>query len=169
MRNIRHKRRYLYSSIGAVPLLIGASHLPYENAAAEPTRIERPLALPQAETAPPPLAEEIQPPERPAVAAGESELGAGEASYYGAAFAGRPTASGEIFDPAKLTAAHRTLPLGSLVRVTHVESGRSVVVRINDRGPYHGDRVIDLSRAAADEIGLAAAGTGHVRLSLIPG
>ncbi|HEX8442753.1 MAG TPA: septal ring lytic transglycosylase RlpA family protein [Allosphingosinicella sp.] len=90
-----------------------------------------------------------------------------EASYYGDGFAGRPTASGEIFDPALLTAAHRTLPLGSLVRVTEVSSGRTVVVRINDRGPFHGDRAIDLSTAAAHQIGLLERGTGNVTLHLI--
>lgn len=90
-----------------------------------------------------------------------------EASYYGAEFAGRPTASGEIFDPELLTAAHRTLPLGSLVRVGDPASGRSVTVRVNDRGPFHGDRAIDLSQAAARQIGLEARGVGDVSLKLI--
>ncbi len=90
-----------------------------------------------------------------------------EASYYGDAFAGRPTASGEIFDPSLLTAAHRTLPLGTLVKVTEAASGKSVVVRINDRGPFHGDRAIDLSEAAAERIGMIAAGTGKVTLRLL--
>jgi len=95
------------------------------------------------------------------------EIGEGHASWYGSRFAGRPTASGERFDPAELTAAHRTLPFGSLVRVTHANSGRSVVVRINDRGPFHGNRVIDLSRAAAEEIGIRGAGSGRVELALL--
>ena len=90
-----------------------------------------------------------------------------EASYYGDAFAGRPTASGEIFDPQLLTAAHKTFPLGSIVQVTDAESGRSVTVRINDRGPFHGDRAIDLSEAAAEQIGMLASGTGKVVLRLI--
>jgi rare lipoprotein A len=89
-----------------------------------------------------------------------------EASYYADEFAGRPTASGEVFDPELLTAAHRTLPLGSLVEVTEAISGRSVVVRVNDRGPFHGERIIDLSRAAAERIGMLADGTGKVTLRL---
>lgn len=91
----------------------------------------------------------------------------GSASYYGAELAGNPTASGERFDPDKLTAAHRTLPLGSRVRVTNVRTGAAVVVRINDRGPFHGQRIIDLSREAARQIGLLRRGTGRVRVELI--
>lgn len=94
-------------------------------------------------------------------------IGDGRASWYGAQFAGRPTASGEKFNPKELTAAHRTLPFGSRVRVTHAGTGKSVVVRINDRGPFHGDRVIDLSQAAAEEIGIRAAGSGRVELALL--
>jgi len=94
-------------------------------------------------------------------------LGSGRASYYGRRFHGRPTASGEAFDMHAMTAAHRTLPFGSLVRVTNVANGRSVVVRINDRGPFHGNRVIDVSRAAATELGLIAPGSGEVDLELL--
>lgn len=96
-----------------------------------------------------------------------SPIGSGNASYYGEGFAGQRTASGEAFDPQALTAAHRTLPLGSRVRVTNPRSGDSVVVRINDRGPFHGNRVIDLSHAAARAIGLIRAGTGRVNLALL--
>lgn len=104
--------------------------------------------------------------EPPLEEAGEA-LGSGVASYYGRRFAGRPTASGEIFDPTQMTAAHRTLPFGSMVRVTNPENGRSVVVRINDRGPFHGGRTIDVSRAAADELGLVRRGHGTVELVLL--
>jgi len=97
----------------------------------------------------------------------ESDLGSGNASYYGPGFEGRPTASGERFDPAQMTAAHRTLPMGSRVRVTNPSTGDSVVVRINDRGPFHGNRVIDLSEAAARTVGLIQSGTGRVRLALL--
>jgi rare lipoprotein A len=89
----------------------------------------------------------------------------GMASWYGAELAGHRTASGERFDPNELTAANRTLPLGSHVRVTY--QGRSVVVRINDRGPFAGHRVIDLSRAAAERIGLRRAGSGKVALAVL--
>ncbi len=101
----------------------------------------------------------------PIVEAPGEDLGEGVASWYGARFAGRKTASGERFDPGEMTAAHRTLPFGSRVRVTH--GGKSVVVRINDRGPFHGGRVIDLSKAAADELGLVGAGSGRVQLALL--
>ena len=96
-------------------------------------------------------------------------LGSGRASFYGRRFHGRPTASGESFDMHAMTAAHRTLPFGSMVRVTNLANGRSVVVRINDRGPFHGNRVIDVSRAAATELGLIAPGSGEVDLELLAG
>lgn len=95
------------------------------------------------------------------------DLGTGGASYYGPNLAGNRTANGERFDPTQMTAAHRTLPMGSLVKVTR--AGKSVVVRINDRGPFHGNRVIDLSTAAAKQIGLFRAGTGQVSLQLVSG
>jgi rare lipoprotein A len=94
-------------------------------------------------------------------------VGDGVASYYGKELAGNRTASGERFDPRALTAAHRTLPLGSKLRVINKLNGRSVVVRINDRGPFHGSRVIDVSRAAAQEISMIGAGKATVRLELL--
>jgi rare lipoprotein A len=109
-------------------------------------------------------------PEAPMATAKPAEaslLGTGAASYYGARFAGRPTASGEIFDPAQLTAAHRKLPMGSVVRVTDKATGKSVVVRINDRGPYVGDRIIDISRAAAAKLGMLDKGVAEVTLELL--
>lgn len=96
-------------------------------------------------------------------------LGSGMASYYGAELHGRRTASGERFDMHDLTAAHRTLPFGTRVVVTNPANGRSVTVRINDRGPFHGGRVIDLSRAAASELGLVARGHGRVELAVVEG
>jgi rare lipoprotein A len=91
------------------------------------------------------------------------------ASWYGGrdGFEGKPTASGEIYDSSLLTAAHRELPLGSIVDVTNLGNGRTVRVRINDRGPFIAGRVIDLSRAAAEEIGLLGAGVGPVRLTVV--
>lgn len=94
-------------------------------------------------------------------------LGSGVASYYGRQFHGRRTASGEAFDMGAMTAAHRTLPFGSLVRVTNPRNGRSVTVRINDRGPFSHGRTIDLSHAAAEQIGLIARGHGMVELELL--
>jgi len=91
-------------------------------------------------------------------------LQAGIASWYGRQFHGRRTANGERYDMYALTAAHRTLPLGTRVRVTNQASGRSVVVRINDRGPFVRGRIIDLSLAAAQELGMSRAGTARVVL-----
>lgn len=91
----------------------------------------------------------------------------GLASWYGASFAGRPTASGEPFDPAALTAAHRTLPLGTIARVTALGTGRHIDVTINDRGPRDHARLIDLSRGAADALGTRRAGLARVRVRAI--
>ena len=89
------------------------------------------------------------------------------ASYYGRRFHGRQTANGERFDMHAMTAAHRTLPFGTLVEVTNPVTGKRVTVRINDRGPFHGGRVIDVSRAAATELGLIRRGHGHVELAVL--
>ena len=88
----------------------------------------------------------------------------GVASWYGPKFHGRLTANGEVFDMNRLTAAHPTLPLPSLVRVTNLDNGRQVVVRVNDRGPFASDRVLDLSRAAAERLGSREAGLANVRV-----
>jgi rare lipoprotein A (peptidoglycan hydrolase) len=91
----------------------------------------------------------------------------GEASWYGAKFDGRQTASGEIYDMQQFTAAHKTLPFHTVVRVTDLRNLKSVVVRINDRGPYVDGRIIDLSKAAAREIGLTIHGVRPVRLEIL--
>jgi rare lipoprotein A len=91
----------------------------------------------------------------------------GVASWYGPGFHGRRSASGEVFDQNALTAAHRTLPFGTQVRVTNLSTGQSVVVRINDRGPFGHGRVIDLSAGAAAQIGLRASGIGRVQLEVL--
>jgi rare lipoprotein A len=94
----------------------------------------------------------------------ESDPHLGNASLYSTRFHGRKTASGEPYDMFALTAAHRTLPLRSYVEVTNVRNNRSVVVRINDRGPFHGNRVMDLSSAAAEELGIEG-GSGKVKIT----
>lgn len=91
----------------------------------------------------------------------------GVASWYGAEFAGRPTANGEIYDPSQMTAAHRTLPFGTFIRVTNIKNGLNAVVRINDRGPFARGRIIDVSRAAAELLGMIGPGTAQVKLELI--
>jgi rare lipoprotein A len=95
----------------------------------------------------------------------------GQASYYGnqPGEGGPLTANGERYNPGGLTAAHRTLPFGTRVRVTSPSTGRSVVVRINDRGPYIGNRIIDLSVGAAQAIGLTSSGVGTVRMEVLGG
>lgn len=105
----------------------------------------------------------------PATAPAAQAIEGGLASYYGQQFHGRRTASGEAFDMHAMTAAHRTLPFGTLVQVTNPANGQSVTVRINDRGPFHANRVIDISRAAATQIGLIAAGKGRVELAVVTG
>ena len=95
----------------------------------------------------------------------ESAAQAHVASYYGKELAGRRTASGERFNPGAMTAAHRTLPFGTRVRVTNIHNGRSVIVRINDRGPFVKGRSIDLSRGAARAIGMGTA--ANVRMEVI--
>lgn len=91
----------------------------------------------------------------------------GIASWYGEEFAGRTTANGEIFDPLQLTAAHRTLPFGTIVDVKNPKTGQTVRVRINDRGPFVGNRMIDLSYAAAQQVGLIDPGSGDVEVNIV--
>jgi rare lipoprotein A len=92
----------------------------------------------------------------------------GQASFYGAELSGHPTSSGENFDPSDHTCAHRTLPFGTRLKVTYVKKGTSTVVRVNDRGPHVPDRILDLSRAAADDLGLVVDGVGTVQAEVLP-
>ncbi|MBO9667438.1 MAG: septal ring lytic transglycosylase RlpA family protein [Bdellovibrio sp.] len=91
----------------------------------------------------------------------------GKASWYGADHHGQKTASGEIFDMKEMTAAHRTLPMDSKVRVTNLSNGKSVVVRINDRGPFSKGRLIDVSESAARELGMLKKGVVNVRIEVL--
>lgn len=122
-----------------------------------------PLAVSDIEGRPQPRSRGVQ------VAASSRVLSQAEgmASWYGPGFHGNRSASGEVFNQNALTAAHRTLPFGTIVRVTNLNNGRDVVVRINDRGPFTGGRIIDLSRGAAQEIGLTQSGIGRVRLEIL--
>lgn len=97
--------------------------------------------------------------------AGHTEIG--NSSWYGAAFHGRKTANGEIYDRFALSAAHRTMPLPSYARVTNMGNGRSIIVRVNDRGPYHGNRIIDVSQKTAEVLDFRSAGTGRVKVEYI--
>jgi rare lipoprotein A len=91
----------------------------------------------------------------------------GQASWYGPGFYGNPTASGETYRPGTMTAAHRYLPMGTRVRVTNLNNGRTAVVRINDRGPYIGGRIIDLGEGAASVLGVKSTGVAQVRLEVL--
>ena len=119
----------------------------------------RPLeAAPAATSSGPEPRPEVEAPRRPAPRDGER----GKASYYADSLAGRKTASGERYDTKQLTAAHRTLPFGTKLKVTNQRNGKSVIVRINDRGPFIKGRVIDLSRGAARQLGFISAGVTNI-------
>jgi len=153
--------------LGLAPLAASSAAAPDApapiEAASSSAVVELVPLQPAADIAASPLADEAPAPSAPQ----ETVMGRGSASYYAAKFDGRRTASGERFDNSDMTAAHRTLPFGTLVRVTNLANGRSVVVRINDRGPFSAGRMIDVSRAAADELGLVARGHGMVELAVI--
>lgn len=91
----------------------------------------------------------------------------GDASWYGPGFHGKRTANGEIYNMHAMTAAHKTLPLGCKVKVTNLINGRKITVRINDRGPFHGGRIIDLSKAAAKKLGILGSGYAKVHVKII--
>ena len=124
---------------------------------------ERPSPVPPSPAAGPPPSAQRQP------AVPGEYVEEGVASWYGIPFNGRRTSSGEIYDMRALTAAHRTLPLGAVVRVTNLINGKQIEIRINDRGPFVANRIIDLSRAAAEAIDMVGAGTAQVRLEVLSG
>jgi rare lipoprotein A len=123
----------------------------------------------QSEVAPEPVIRPVVPaPVAPAPRAPRVvQVSSGRASWYGPGFFGNRTANGEVFRPGTMTAAHRTLPFGTKVRVTNLSNGRTAVVRINDRGPFIGNRVIDLAHGAAQHLGLVASGLAPVRLEVL--
>ncbi len=145
----------LYLSLDAPePIPLGAGKAGVKGL--DTTTVAAPAVPPAPEAAPAPPTERGR------------HAGEGEASYYGEELAGNHTASGERFDPGKLTAAHRTLPLGTRLRVTNTRNGQSVIVRVNDRGPFAKRRVLDVSKAAARRLGMLARGTAPVRIELLP-
>ena len=150
--------------LGMAPLAASTAATPADGALPLETSVAAVEIVPLADT---PLPEQAT--SAPAELPATTSLGSGTASYYASKFQGRRTASGEAFDNGAMTAAHRTLPFGSLVRVTNPATGASVVVRINDRGPFTRGRMIDVSRAAAEELGLIARGHATVELELIAG
>lgn len=141
------------------PAELPTTHAQSPTPSAEPSPDPRPAAEPRATATPEPAPSSAEP--------SVVRTWSGTASWYGPGFAGNRTANGERFDPGALTAAHKELAFGSRVRVTFVPTGRSVVVRINDRGPFVAGREIDLSRAAAETVGLRGSGHGPVTLELL--
>jgi rare lipoprotein A len=137
--------------------------------AAQTSDIEASRASDKASAAPPPdpMANADTPSPTPTCACGSTFQQTGMATWYGKRFHGRRTASGERYDMHALTAAHRTLPLGTCVRVTAFGGARSVIVRINDRGPFVRGRIIDLSYAAAQALGLGSSGEAQVTLERV--
>ena len=131
---------------------------PFEPVAATDieTVVSEPVAIPQPLVAPPKPSKTLV-----------VSTSTGEASWYGPGFFGNRTANGELFKRGTMTAAHRTLPFGTKVRVTNLRNGRETVVRINDRGPFAGDRVIDLAHGAAHHLGLVSSGIAQVRLEVL--
>jgi len=159
--------------VGAAVLIVlgGCSH---RNTGAQvpaqtpvPTAPGRPLPGSQPPNAPAPSAAPPAAERQPAIPGEYVEEGV--ASWYGIPFNGHRTSNGEVYDMHEMTAAHRTLPFGSLVRVTNLSNGLQTEVRINDRGPFVADRIIDLSLSAARAIGMVGPGTAQVRLEAVAG
>jgi rare lipoprotein A len=182
----RRVARARYLSAGGVVLLLVSCRTPPPLQHATPDPVAG-RAEPASRIIPPPVASSAASGAPPAVAgpspasgADHAELEArydgrpaldvlrGEASYYGAAFAGRKTASGEVFDPALFTAAHRTLPFGTVLRVTRLDTKAIVYVRVNDRGPFgRKRRILDLSTAAAARLDMIRRGIAEVRADVV--
>jgi rare lipoprotein A len=167
-------------SLGAMALLLsGSALLPaLAESSQEAVASQQPTAdlqvavreiesAPALEEAPRPVAPPVPVAPVPAPAPRVVQVSQGTASWYGPGFFGNRTANGEIYRPGTLTAAHRTLPFGTRVRVTNLNNGRTTVVRINDRGPFVGNRVIDLGHGAAQEVGLVSSGLAPVRLEVL--
>ena len=148
--------------ISSTPGMAVIPHAPAPAAAAEAVLTTPPAVDP----VPAIVAEEPVAPVEAEAAPELDHIGDGMASYYGHELAGNRTASGERFDPYAMTAAHRTLPLGTKLKVTNKNNGKSVIVRVNDRGPFVKKRLIDLSLGAARKINMVSAGHAAVRLEL---
>lgn len=126
------------------------------------TRGERPVRRPSA-----PSTSSSKPPASQQQDFRQGQVLYGEASFYGPGFHGNLTANGEIYDQNAMTCAHKTLPFGTMLKVTYLDSRKSVIVRVNDRGPYKKGRIIDLSVEAARRVGMVESGTGTVSAEII--
>ncbi|WP_110665777.1 septal ring lytic transglycosylase RlpA family protein [Salinicola halophilus] len=171
--SIRRRGTAVIAGLCAALVLAGcvSTSQPHERSSGQPPGVAAP-AKPTAKAVPkrkvsPPVADDAQrqpPSERPVA---NQRRRVGEATYYASYFQGQPTASGEPYDGQAMTAAHKTLPFGTKVRVTLLDSGETAVVRINDRGPFVPGRIIDVSERAAEQLGLVDAGTAEVRLQVL--
>lgn len=154
--------------VSAVELVEPSIEAPADPFTADPVTAEPQTADPQTAIAEPEPAARPTPPEPPKpVVPLVISTHSGEASWYGPGFYGNRTANGEVYKPGTMTAAHRTLPFGTKVRVTNLWNGRSAVIRINDRGPFVYHRVIDLGHGAASDLGLTASGIAQVKLEVL--
>ena len=140
-------------AVAAAALVLSLTYNAHAQTASAPAATDKPAATPAASASA----------AKPAAA----DASEGKVAYYGRKFAGRKTASGERFNPNALTMAHKTLPMGTLVRVTNLKNNKSVVVRVNDRGPSTADRVGDLSRAAAGKIRMLRSGVIDAKLEVV--
>jgi rare lipoprotein A len=147
--------------LGIVLVLAGCGHKPVTVAVPSAPPQQKPEGAPPVESGQATPEIEVPPDAKPLL------VETGIASWYGAPYHNRRGSNGEIYDMHAMTAAHRTLPLGSIVRVTNPANGNSVIVRITDRGPFIAGRIIDLSKAAADKIGLVRKGTAEVRVEVL--
>jgi rare lipoprotein A (peptidoglycan hydrolase) len=155
--------------LSIAPLSFGQAQASVKaNANAKVAAASQPLASPPGRRA----ATQKNGAKRAALAHGKNKAAhtgmSGTAAYYANRFHGRKTSSGHLYDKNAMTAAHRSIPLGTWVRVTHQRNGSSVVVQVNDRGPFAGKRIIDLSLAAATELGMLRKGTAPVLLEVLP-
>jgi rare lipoprotein A len=151
-------------------LFLGCALLQRPSDTAAPTETPAQAAAPKTSVGVQPApSKPVQPPVKTSPATTAKLPQTGEASWYGAQHQGKQTASGTIYDQARLTAAHQSLPFGSKIKVTNLANGKSVEVEITDRGPFTGNRIIDLSQAAARALEMIESGTATVRLDLPSG
>ncbi|MEB3362472.1 MAG: septal ring lytic transglycosylase RlpA family protein [Synechococcaceae cyanobacterium] len=161
--------------LGAVALLITGSTVAPAMAAPPNLSQAQPSAMALREVGEPPSFEDRLLRQAPPMTIAQTLMAStstgrvinGQASWYGPGFYGNRTANGEVFTRGTMTAAHRSLPFGTRVRVRNLHNGRTAVVRINDRGPFHAGRVLDLAHGAASELGLIASGTAQVSIEVL--
>ncbi|HEY0310858.1 MAG TPA: septal ring lytic transglycosylase RlpA family protein [Allosphingosinicella sp.] len=165
---VKRLRRIGLPRVLALGLAVLTSAAPAQTAFSAPAPTPRLQSLEQAvASVGDPALDEAVATKLPIVRQAFEQVGEGNASYYGNELAGNRTSSGERFDPHAYTCAHRSLPLGTKLRVTNLANGRSVIVRVNDRGPFTRGRILDMSLAAARDIAMIGPGHARVRLEVV--